>query len=111
MKRTLDKGHIAQKFEIATGSRVALDASAALGEEDERKIRPFALRPDEGVQRAKIRAAKRLIGDQPETRSAKQDVDKILEPRRDRTFDACLAQHRGGDIGVSSSRRENDRPL
>jgi hypothetical protein len=48
MKRPLEKRDVAERLEEAPRRGIAFEAAAALGQQDERKIRPFLLTFDEG---------------------------------------------------------------
>jgi len=57
VERALEEGDIAQQPQEPAGFRISLEAAAAPGQQDERKVRPFGLVVDPAGKGVKIESA------------------------------------------------------
>ncbi len=77
MERPLQKSHIAEQIQIATGRRISLDPAALAGEQHERKIGPFRLFANPSDQRLDVLLVDCLFRQNSEPRPVAQTLDHI----------------------------------
>ena len=116
VERPFEEGDVAERLEQAPAPRVALEPAAALGQQDEREVRPFGLSSHPARERAQIGAAQRLLGDEREAGAAPQLARPTREGRRDgsraarpRAASPPRPPHRGRAAPGSRARSENVR--
>src|SRR3954452_18559290 len=107
MKWPLQERDVAERLEKTPRAGIALETAAALGQQDERKIRPFLLVLQKAGEAVKIGAAQRLLGDDRESGTGAQLAHKRGDIGGDRRLDVRLSQHRGGNRRIAAARREN----
>ena len=111
MEGPFEEGNVAERFQQADRTGIALEPPTALSQQDEREIGPFLLLPQEGVEGMKIGTAQRFFGDEREAGTRSQLRDQRRQIGRNGRIDPGLAQHGGGDAGIAAERGKDDRPL
>ena len=76
MKWAFEEGDVAQRLEQPYRGGVALEASTARGQDDEREVGPLGLVRDESSEIAQIGAAQGLFGNDRESSTAAQRADE-----------------------------------
>ena len=96
MKRPLQEGDVSQHSQVATGRRIALQSTTALGEQHKGKVRPFGLVINPPRQGMEIRIVQRLFGCHRETRACGHFLDKLIKTAANYAGSGDSIQHRRG---------------
>ena len=111
MERPLEEGDVAEHFQVPSRRRIALQAAAALGQQDEWEVRPFRLRGQPSGQGIEVGAGKRLFGNNSAPGSFLQRSHKPFDVPDHVPADAGLGKHvaRGMKLTcTTTSRSTND---
>jgi len=111
VKWPFEERDVAQRLEQPYRARVALEPTAARGQDDEREVGPFGLVRNKPSEIAQIGAAQRLLSDDRESSTAAQRADERREIRGGGGVEARFTQHGFRHHGVATMRRQDDGPF
>ncbi len=111
VKRALEECDAAEQLHQPGGGRVAFQAAAMLGQQDEREIGPRRLRADPVDELPQIGAAGRLLGHDGDVGAALDLLQQLGEIETDFGSHGRVAQDALGDHGVAPAGREDEGPL
>ena len=107
VKRSLQKRDVAERLKEAPRRRIAFQAATALGQQDEREIRPFLLGVDEAGEAMEIGATQRLLRHDREAGTGAELIDKRCNVGSYRRFNTGFGEHGRGNRGIAASRRQD----
>ena len=111
MKRALEEGDVAEDAGETCRGRIALEPTAALGQQHEGEVRPRRLAGNPVRQVLEVGGLERLLGNDREPGAAADFVHERINVPTYVGGDAGLLEERARNCGVAAARRQDQRPF
>jgi hypothetical protein len=111
VKRSLQKGNVAEYLHEMGGRGITFQSAAMARQQNERKVGPGLLRGNPLRKIPAVAAVHGLLGKDGDAAPPRDLPSELAQVGTDKAFDVRLTQDAGSDRGVSASRRQYECAL